>query len=200
MVAPTPGHHPAPTHHPTPPPASGPCRCVYSVRLMAGRRAITADHGGYVRLWGVDEAAVAGAPTLAALPAFAPSVEDPAAAMVDPGVGGSKGGALGLRLMAAGGQAGGSQAAAHATALSTAAQRAQSPLGRPCSPDLARSGGAAPTPFPLFLPSPTLRFPGVPHLLQGGPPRPVGMHCLDACLTHVAVAGRDSVVRLYTYE
>lgn len=36
--------------------------------------------------------------------------------------------------------------------------------------------------------------------LQGGPPRPVGMHSLDACLTHLAVAGRDSVVRLYSYE
>lgn len=35
--------------------------------------------------------------------------------------------------------------------------------------------------------------------LQGGPMRPVGMHCLDACLTHLAVAGRDSVVRLYRY-
>lgn len=35
---------------------------------------------------------------------------------------------------------------------------------------------------------------------QGGPPRPVGMHCLDACLTHLAVAGRDSVVRLYSYD
>lgn len=30
--------------------------------------------------------------------------------------------------------------------------------------------------------------------------RPVGMHALDACLTHLAVAGRDSVVRLYSYE
>lgn len=39
-----------------------------------------------MRLWGVGGAAGAGAPSLAALPAFAPSVEDPAAAMVDPGV------------------------------------------------------------------------------------------------------------------
>ncbi|KAI7838684.1 hypothetical protein COHA_007486 [Chlorella ohadii] len=35
---------------------------------------------------------------------------------------------------------------------------------------------------------------------QGGPPRPVGMHSVDACLTHLAVAGRDSVVRLYAFE
>lgn len=35
---------------------------------------------------------------------------------------------------------------------------------------------------------------------QSGAPFPVGMHCLDACLTHLAVAGRDSVVRLYSYE
>ena len=44
--------------------------------------------------------------------------------------------------------------------------------------------------------------PARPHLvlLQGGPPRPVGMHSVDACLTHLAVAGRDSVVRLYSFE
>jgi hypothetical protein len=42
--------------------------------------------------------------------------------------------------------------------------------------------------------------PLAPAALQGGPMRPVGMHCLDACLTHLAVAGRDSVVRLYSYE
>jgi len=36
--------------------------------------------------------------------------------------------------------------------------------------------------------------------MQGGSPRPVAMHCMDACLTHLAVAGRDGVVRLYTYE
>ena len=34
---------------------------------------------------------------------------------------------------------------------------------------------------------------------QGGA-RPVGQHALDACLTHLAVAGRDSVVRLYSFE
>ncbi|KAL4447438.1 hypothetical protein ABPG75_004657 [Micractinium tetrahymenae] len=93
--------------------------CVYSARLLEDWRLLTADHGGYVRLWCTAEAAGEGPPTLASLPAFAPSVDDPAAAMIDP---------------------------------------------------------------------------------AGGPPRPVGMHCLDACLTHLAVAGRDSVVRVYSYE
>lgn len=41
--------------------------------------------------------------------------------------------------------------------------------------------------------------PGRLPRLQGGA-HPVGMHALDACLTHLAVAGRDSVVRLYSME
>ncbi|EFN59918.1 hypothetical protein CHLNCDRAFT_132966 [Chlorella variabilis] len=102
--------------------------CVYDVKLLEDGRLLSADHAGHVRQWSSGEL-VGGRHRHHCLtlgPAFAPSVDDPASALID------------LEL-------------------------------RGC------------------------------ERLCGGPMRPVGMHCLDACLTHLAVAGRDSVVRLYRY-
>ena len=148
-----------------------PRSCVYGVKLLPDWRLLTADHGGFVRLWNCRELVGAARPTLTAHGAFAPSLDSPASALVDPLVGA---GSCFLSCMGALQEAdGGAEGSVHGLGA-TWLRRLHAPTWL-----TAAHGSSHP---------------------QGGPPRPVGMHSLDASLTHLAVAGRDSIVRLYSFE
>lgn len=142
--------------------------CIYALKLLPDGRLLSADHTGWVRSWqaeqgGSSAAAATGLwPRLQLGAAFAPSLEDPASALVDVEV--SDG--------------------------CWARRTCWAPAG--CCFE-ASPTGLAQRPS-LTATAPPCRRP------QSGALAPVGMHCLDACLTHLAVAGRDSVVRLYSYE
>lgn len=61
------------------------CRCVYDVKLLEDGRLLSADHAGHVRQWSSGEL-VGGRHRHHCLtlgPAFAPSVDDPASALID---------------------------------------------------------------------------------------------------------------------
>ena len=60
---------------------------MYGLKLLPDWRLLTADHSGCVRLWNCQDLVGAARPTLTLQGSFAPSLDSPAAALVDAEVG-----------------------------------------------------------------------------------------------------------------